>query len=343
MDTHDWWRSHCPAAELQPSDEDAPWPNNDCPPGIDLWRDWDSSPEDMNWANSCRDLASIHSTAAPELPYLTPIDNYLYDGCVVSPESSLEYYGTWECKPERHSPSSISSSGTVSSTLGEKETERNSCPECSQMFETLQALDRHTRSTSHKAWKCSEPGCKKAYVRRDTFLRHRMAHGSNSHACLVCLNGGKQKVFKRKDHLAEHIRNCHSRSKGADGARFVQPCLAKEGNHVDSFESSRTGNATVQGSIADCRCECVPRHTSAGSPSCSRQQEKAMKDVVTSLNTVLRDVDPNLIGKLNVTMTNLSGPEMQSVAVSMAGAALAKTDPSNGGCGCSCNQAKESR
>lgn len=95
------------------------------------------------------------------------------------------------------------------------------CSECHQAFGTLRALDKHTQSTSHKAWTCSAKGCGKSYARRDTFLRHRSTHKDSNHSCITCLMAGKQKVFKRKDHLREHMRNCHSRD--ADNLRSVIP------------------------------------------------------------------------------------------------------------------------
>jgi hypothetical protein len=57
-------------------------------------------------------------------------------------------------------------------------------------------------------------------------------------------------------------------------------------------------------------------------------QQQAMKDLVKSLNTVLGDRHPNLMGKLD-QLTSLSGPDMESVAESMAISALAKTFFSN--------------
>lgn len=87
-----------------------------------------------------------------------------------------------------------------------------SCSECARAFENLSALNKHTQSTSHKAWRCAEAGCEKTYVRRDTFLRHRVAHRDDAlnHVCLVCLQINKRKVFRRRDHLRDHVRKCHS-------------------------------------------------------------------------------------------------------------------------------------
>jgi hypothetical protein len=69
------------------------------------------------------------------------------------------------------------------------------------------------------------------------------------------------------------------------------------------------------------------------------QQQLAMKDLVKSLRTVLGDRDPNFMGELGEKMTSLSGPDMETVAASMANAALKKTFPSSGRkCGCACGR-----
>lgn len=106
----------------------------------------------------------------------------------------------------------------------EEVSQRIACSECDRDFANLRALDKHTQKTSHKAWRCSEPGCGKSYARRDTFLRHRAAHKENSHSCFACLREGREKVFKRKDHLREHMRSCHT--KGSEGIRSVWPQFA---------------------------------------------------------------------------------------------------------------------
>jgi hypothetical protein len=103
--------------------------------------------------------------------------------------------------------------------------QRHVCQECNKLFRNFQELDQHARRTPHRAWKCAEEFCGKTYARRDTFLRHRTTHKAKCHSCPVCPRLNKQKVFKRKDHLREHIRNCHSKRREAtsvEGARFVR-------------------------------------------------------------------------------------------------------------------------
>ena len=95
------------------------------------------------------------------------------------------------------------------------------CPECQQEFDSLHSLEQHTKKESHKIWRCLERNCGKAYPRRDTLSRHQLKHSARGHACIMCQQNDKRKVFKRKDHLAEHIRKRHSPS--TDGSIDEQP------------------------------------------------------------------------------------------------------------------------
>lgn len=63
----------------------------------------------------------------------------------------------------------------------------------------------------------------------------------------------------------------------------------------------------------------------SGSEASFPLQKKAMKDLVRSLGTVLGDRNSELVGRLGDKMITLSGPDMRSVAESMAGAALGQT------------------
>jgi hypothetical protein len=206
----------------------------------------------------------------------------------------------------------------------EELSQRLECSACSKTFSNLKALDKHTQSTSHKAWRCREPGCGKSYARRDTFLRHRSKHSDNGHSCLDCLREGKEKVFKRKDHLNEHTRSCHS--KGNDGTRSVQ-VLCRAWTPI-LIRSIRTNNDHANDLAAGATCSRTHSRPTVDRETPITPQQQAMKDLVKSLNTVLGDRHPNLMGKLD-RMSALSGPDMESVAESMAISALAKTYFSN--------------
>jgi hypothetical protein len=95
------------------------------------------------------------------------------------------------------------------------------CTECQQVFDSLHLLEQHTKKESHKIWRCLERNCGKAYPRRDTLSRHQLKHSAKGHACALCQQNDKRKVFKRRDHLAEHIRKRHSSS--TDGSNEGQP------------------------------------------------------------------------------------------------------------------------
>jgi hypothetical protein len=117
-----------------------------------------------------------------------------------------------------------SNSSTETECSHEDDQQGHICQECNKLFKNLQELDQHTKRVPHKAWRCAEPSCGKTYARRDTFLRHRAAHKDKSHPCSICAFHNKQKFFKRRDHLKEHIRNCHSKgteATGYDGTRSV--------------------------------------------------------------------------------------------------------------------------
>lgn len=199
----------------------------------DLSGTFDVTSEGMQWTNSndpAEKTSSIAWFAPQELDPPASFNSFSGQSRHVN-SRNLSSDRTRSPKLERKSPSSFASMDSDSTFSTEKDSDRHSCSECEEFFGTLQALDRHTQESSHKAWKCLEPGCSREYTRRDTFLRHRGTHGNNSHACLVCLRDGKQKNFKRKDHLGEHVRKCHERGTGSTG--FVLWSLATEGDNAD--------------------------------------------------------------------------------------------------------------
>lgn len=221
--------------------DDSAWPNVDFtvdpellqirPHGYEQpYRDFDMISDDIPWAISnepMEELSSVSWSAIPELSPTATLDSFSGQPC-------SRHFPSGQRRPvksERRSPSSVGSIDSDSTFSTEKDLDRHRCSECHEFFGTLQALDRHTQESSHKAWKCQEPGCYREYTRRDTFLRHRTAHGNNAHACVECLSDGKSKVFKRKDHLGEHVRKCHGKGSGSNG--FVTPSQATGGNDAD--------------------------------------------------------------------------------------------------------------
>ena len=204
-----------------------------------LWFDDAYTCEPESSSSAIKEIESVPrvwtETDFDELQRTDSVPTAIFYPDVPSPEfahpSSIDAYGRQK--------GTVSDQRTPSSTAGRTKQERAStpavhsdreyrqedeaqrliCSECGLEFENLQGLDKHSKSTQHKAWRCQEVGCGKMYARRDTFLRHRIKHTDNVHPCHTCSRINKHKVFKRKDHLKEHMRNCHSRS--VDGTRSV--------------------------------------------------------------------------------------------------------------------------
>lgn len=203
-------------------------------------------------------------------------------------------------------PSSTrSNSSTETEYSNEDDQQGHICQECNKVFRNFQELDQHTKRVPHKAWRCAEPFCGRTYARRDTFLRHRATHGDKSHACAICSHHNKQKVFKRKDHLKEHIRNCHL-PKGTEAT-----CVdgVRSGCGRVSILSTDQGGRGVTARVA------------------VKTENLAMDSLVESLRTVILvgSDDTGMLGELENSLTTLSGSEMKTVASSMAKAALKKT------------------
>lgn len=202
---------------------------------------------------------------------------------------------------------------------------KRKCSECEEVFENLQNLERHTKSSSHRSWRCEETGCGKTYSRRDTFVRHQAKHRENSFTCQFCRRSGKIKPFKRKDHLREHIRHCHF--KGSDTSRFVQNQELKQPSLTfDSLTSEvQSFNQLVNDLTAESQNAYVLWGDSLENKFCTLEQQNAMKTIVKSLGTVLGSRHQGLIGNLEDKVTTLSGEKMESLAESMAGVAFAGT------------------
>lgn len=175
----------------------------------------DTELEELQRTNSIPRAIFRHNVPCPELAHPSSVDGYAGKGGMVT-KRQTPHTLTSNTKHERGSTPSISSDRE---RRKDDEIQRLMCAECGLEFENLQGLDRHTRSSLHKGWRCQEAGCGKTYARRDTFLRHRIKHTDSVHICSVCSRSRKHKAFKRKDHLKEHMRNCHSRS--VDGRRYV--------------------------------------------------------------------------------------------------------------------------
>lgn len=119
-------------------------------------------------------------------------------------ENNLFALGSWNSPPLSPVPS------TAEMNLRGRSKSYWPCAECYHSFPTSQDLESHARSISHKAYRCEE--CGKGFSRRDTFGRHVATHNTaaGNHACKACEQDNKVRIFKRKDHLEQHIRNRHA-------------------------------------------------------------------------------------------------------------------------------------
>jgi hypothetical protein len=197
---------------------------------FDAWLN--AVPSELQPSSNCTNLTppSVSEDVFLPTPELSPsptIQTNLYDEPIVS---AAQQYSDIDVQisnlqAQKRSAELLTSSWDTDCTQDES-CQRLSCSECTRVFGNLSALSKHVQSTSHKAWRCAEAGCEKTYARRDTFLRHRVAHRDDAlnHVCLVCLQINKRKVFRRKDHLRDHMRNCHV--KGTESRRSLAPIPA---------------------------------------------------------------------------------------------------------------------
>ena len=178
--------------------------------------------------------------------------------------------------------------------------QRYACSECDHQLDSTDGRASHAKRISKTVWTCSEPECGKSYSRRDTFLRHQNAHKVDSHPCKICLREKKQKSFKRKDHLKEHVRKCHSGRGENDIWSFRNSVQRKESDHSDSAVDVGMGSL----------------------------QQQAVEILVDTLGNVLENHDPKLdFGDFRRKLNALSDSDMKSVVGSMAsvGATMAQT------------------
>lgn len=84
------------------------------------------------------------------------------------------------------------------------------CAECGKRYETFVKLEQHGREEQHSPFRCPHPSCIKMLARRDTLKRHLDGHNRSAQiACDLCAEANIEKKFKRKEHLAQHIKRRH--------------------------------------------------------------------------------------------------------------------------------------
>lgn len=204
------------------------------PLSLDTTQDYDGAlaawlnavPSELEPSESCAELVSLStldnpSAAAPDEWSSFPVESLACGDQIVDPQQYPSIDARFGGPGDRPRRGKLSTSSWDTDCSQDEGCQRLVCPECNRTFGNLSALDKHAQNTSHKAWRCSEPGCAKNYSRRDTFLRHRTTHRDDTliYACNFCWRDKKHKAFKRKDHLKDHIRNCHS--KNSDSRRLI--------------------------------------------------------------------------------------------------------------------------
>ena len=230
----DWWPSPPLDVSLEPIS---------CSPAPDLtWHDVDEpSPSlesftsqrgrDQLWDFKDYDCGRIRPSEPSHLARWTPqyssmpgIDT----SDLVTPNPCFSIYhgfgGGWQAQPSSGveiCPTPPPSCGTTKSEDEDVDwiaDGRYSCKECRMVFGASHGLERHAKTTEHRAYVCSCQGCESTYYRRDSYLRHLKSHRDTSlHVCRVCEQVGKERAFKRKDHLLQHIRGQHPRTRVSDG------------------------------------------------------------------------------------------------------------------------------
>ncbi|EME49263.1 hypothetical protein DOTSEDRAFT_68136 [Dothistroma septosporum NZE10] len=137
---------------------------------------------------------------------------------------------------------------TSRSSRSTQRRDRHRCKECDSRFLTASSLETHARDLFHKTFVCSEPGCDKSYCRMDLYTRHKKDHKpSKMHFCDHCPRN-RAKSFKRKDHLTQHVRNCHRKlSSFHDASDLNDPrrTLDQESTYSRPFHDSDEDNSSV--------------------------------------------------------------------------------------------------
>ena len=192
---------------------------------FDAWLN--AVPNELEFSSNCTDQATLSASdnvflPTPDVSPAPIIASQFYDEPIINAPQQYSGFDVRSSEFQTHPRrAKLSTSSWDTDCSQDESSQQIACSECTRAFDNLSALNKHTQSTLHKAWRCLEPGCEKTYARRDTFLRHRVAHRDDalSHICLICLQINKRKMFKRKDHLRDHMRNCHS--KGVESRRLV--------------------------------------------------------------------------------------------------------------------------
>lgn len=88
------------------------------------------------------------------------------------------------------------------------------CAFCGKAFFGYEEFQKHhAYSSGHPKWHCAVVGCSSKFSRRDVLVRHhKTQHNADKSkfCCEQCKTIDRVKVFKRKDHLTQHLREFHN-------------------------------------------------------------------------------------------------------------------------------------
>ncbi|KAF2664419.1 hypothetical protein BT63DRAFT_89334 [Microthyrium microscopicum] len=83
------------------------------------------------------------------------------------------------------------------------------CQQCHQISANMAQAMLHSDSSGHTILGCPFPDCESTFARHDILHRHMKTKHTNTKAKFSCPHCKKYKVFKRKDHLAQHLQGYH--------------------------------------------------------------------------------------------------------------------------------------
>lgn len=160
----------------------------------------DSGVEDLSLLKYAS-VASLHSTASP-----LSLRSQVSDG----DWTPTSYCSSYDERGDFMSAARLQRlRGIPYDRIEASEKGRWACLECSRTFSKALLLDAHAKDQRHQAYRCGE--CDKRYLRQSTLARHRATvHTSRSaYQCGRCSTSSSPKLFRRRDHLQQHLREVH--------------------------------------------------------------------------------------------------------------------------------------
>ncbi|KIW03452.1 uncharacterized protein PV09_05222 [Verruconis gallopava] len=113
------------------------------------------------------------------------------------------------------------------------------CQECGLSCSSISDLDHHVGGSGHTCYVCPYDGCSKVYSAHTSLLRHVKTQHEDlpGFPCIYCKKYRGKDAFKRKDHLAQHLRNYHHIGEKESGARLSCPHDGCDKFRADAFKT----------------------------------------------------------------------------------------------------------